>query len=172
MSLASLAGIMAKSSTCFCSRCFFRRSKRKILAQREPNLSGRGTEISGWKPGRVGVGASNRGCTSPPRWTPGLPWPGTPGPCADLRGIKVKGRHQHAGVALGAGKRRVGWLCAQRILTVYVPPPLSPDLPTNSSYQERRGKKKKKSAHPEVIKIRKISTVKSNTRNSTTKSRV
>lgn len=29
----------------------------------------------------------------------------------------------------------------QRILTVYMPPPLSPDLPTNSSYKERKKKK-------------------------------
>lgn len=38
MSLASLAGIMAKSSTCFCSRWRFLRSRRKMRADRDPNL--------------------------------------------------------------------------------------------------------------------------------------
>lgn len=39
MSLASLAGIIAKSSTCFCSRWRFLSNRRKILADREPNLT-------------------------------------------------------------------------------------------------------------------------------------
>lgn len=38
ISFASFAGIIAKSSTCFCSRCFFCNTRRNILAQRDPNL--------------------------------------------------------------------------------------------------------------------------------------
>lgn len=86
MSLASLAGIMAKSSTCFCSRWRFLRSRRKMRADRDPNLMNENVWLSLIGQQLVYAHLKSHTLTSPVQQTQAWPEPDWPELCADLWG--------------------------------------------------------------------------------------